>query len=212
LRQQAERLPEIERPIVLVGEPEELRDLMALRGEGELRFDAVVGRNALGSLVDKAAALRSLHELLRPGGILSLAETVVRQAQRLYELVDLQELGSDLSLRVREAEEQIYAVSDVALVSWLPADLQDVACMAGFEGVAVAAQSQETDMLVSPDTIERWFATEPVRERPSYAQHLLRSMTVEELAQVRALYERGLSGQTVCWRTQVAYLVGQKPA
>ena len=212
LRQQAERLPEIERPIVLVGEPEELRDLMALRGEGELRFDAIVGRNALGPLEDKAAVLRSLHKALRPGGVLSLAETVVRQAQRLYELVDLQELGSDLSLRVREAEEQIYTAPDVALVSWLPADLEEAAGTAGFEGVAVADQSQETDMLVSPDTIERWFATEPVGERPSYAQHLLRSMTVEELAQVRALYERELYGQTVRWRTQVAYLIGQQPA
>ena len=33
LRQQAERLPEIERPVVLVGEPDELRDLLTLRGE-----------------------------------------------------------------------------------------------------------------------------------------------------------------------------------
>ena len=84
--------------------------------------------------------------------------------------------------------------------------------MAGFEHVAIGEQGQETDILISADTIERWFATEPVHGRPSYAQHLLRSMTVEELAQVRALYERGLSGQTVRWRTPVVYLVGQKPA
>ncbi len=212
LRQQAERLPEIERPIVLVGDPDELRELLALRGEDELRFDAIVGRNALGPLPDKSATLRALHELLRPGATLSLAETVVKQAQRLYELVDLSQLGSDLSLRVREAEEQIYAAANVPLISWLPADLQDALESTGFENTGIGEQVREADLLVSADTVDRWFATESDRERPSYAQHLLRSLTVEELAQVESLYRRELSGQTIRWRTQIAFLTGQKAA
>ena len=210
LRQQAERLPEIERPIVLVGDPDELRDLLTLRGEEALRFDAVVGRNALGPLPDKAATLRLVGECLKAGGILSLAETVVKQAQRLYELVDLSTLGDDLSQRVREAEEQIYAAPDMPLVNWLPADLQGAVETAGFENAGIGEQAQEADVLVSPETIGHWFATEEYRERPSYAQHLLRNMTAEELAQVRALYEQQLAGQTVRWRTRVAFVVGQK--
>ena len=71
LRQQAARLPEVERPVVLAGEPGELADLLALRGEGELRFDAIAGRNALGALADPARlqeleqAHRAVVELLR---------------------------------------------------------------------------------------------------------------------------------------------------
>ena len=44
LRQQAERLPQLARPVVLVGSVEELADLLALRGEGGLRFHAHRGR------------------------------------------------------------------------------------------------------------------------------------------------------------------------
>ncbi len=212
LRQQAERLPEMERPTILVGAPDELGDLLALRGEELLRFDAVVGRNALGALPDKAASLRMVGEFLKPGGVLSLAETVVRRAQRLYNLVDLVALGDDLSARVREAEEQIYAAQDSPLVNWLPADLQAAAETAGFEDARVAEQVQETDVLISPTTIDQWFALGADRERPSYAQHLLRQIADEELAQVRALYERELAGQTVRWQTQIVFVVGQKPA
>jgi putative ATPase len=211
LRQQAERLPEIERPIVLVGDPDELRDLLSLRGEDGLRFDAVVGRNALGPLPDKAATLRLVGGCLKPGGILSLAETVVRQAQRLYELVDLSTLGEDLIQRVREAEEQIYAAPDLPLVNWLPADLQGALETVGFEDARIGEQVQEADVLVSPDTIGHWFATEGTSERPSYAQHLLCTITDEELVRVRALYEQQLGGQTVRWRTQIAFVVGRKP-
>ncbi|HBY94046.1 MAG TPA: AAA family ATPase, partial [Chloroflexi bacterium] len=79
LRQQATRLPELERPVVLVGE---LPDLPALVRAAQtvdspaaevLRFDVIVGRNALGRLPDKAAALRLLAGLLAPEGCLVLA-------------------------------------------------------------------------------------------------------------------------------------------
>ena len=153
-----------------------------------------------------------MGECLKPGGILSLAETVVKQAQRLYELVDLSELGDDLSQRVREAEEQIYAAPDMPLVNWLPADLKEAVEAAGYESAGSREQVQEADVLVSPETIGHWFATEEYRERPSYAQHLLRGMTAEELDRVRALYERQLAGQTTRWRTRVAFVVGQKAA
>jgi hypothetical protein len=111
---------------------------------------------------------------------------------------------------VREAEEQIYAAPDLPLVNWLPADLQGVLEEAGFENARVGEQVQEADVLVSPDTIGRWFETEGYRERPTYAQHLLGRITDEELVQVRGLYEQQLAGQAVRWRTRIAFVVGQK--
>jgi putative ATPase len=207
LRQQAEGLPELQRPVVLVGPPagsgqglEELPELLALRGEGALpgkaglRFDAIVGRNALGPLPDKAQALRLLANLLQPGGRLSLAETVVKQAQRLYDLVDLSSLDEDLRGRVVEAEEGIYAEAGDPLVNWTAGDLQRDMEAAGFEAVAVQEESEESETLISPAAIERWFAENPDRERPSFAQHLLDRITAEELAEVRALFQRQLAG------------------
>src|SRR5690606_16832135 len=45
LRQQAQRLPELQRPVILVGTPAELDYLLALRGEEDVRFDRVLARN-----------------------------------------------------------------------------------------------------------------------------------------------------------------------
>jgi putative ATPase len=211
LRQQAERLPELERPVVLVGDVGELPELLALRGEGDVRFDAVVGRNALGSVSDKVEALRLLVACLRPGGCLSLAETVVGQAQRLYDLVDLSPLGEDLGRRVVEAEEAIYADAGDPLVNWGTADLGSALEAAGLEEGDVQEEVEAMEMFVSPATLERWFAIDPDRERPSYAQHLLRQLTADELAEVEALFQRQLAGQTVAWHTQIAFVVGQRP-
>ena len=47
LREMAARLPEVERPVILQGVLAELSDLLALRGEADVRFDAIVGRGAL---------------------------------------------------------------------------------------------------------------------------------------------------------------------
>ena len=120
LREMAARLPEIERPVVLQGALAELPDLLALRGEADVRFDAIVGRGALSpgrfnhhrdteNTEKQSGNLRalcvSLVNLSRAGGCISLAEPVPRHTQRLYALVDLAELGDALAVKVREAEE-----------------------------------------------------------------------------------------------------------
>jgi putative ATPase len=207
LRQQAERLPELQRPVVLVGELGELGDLLALRGESDLRFDAIVGRDALGCLPDKAEVLCLLAGWLQPGGRLSLAETVAKQAQRLYTLVDLSSLGNDLRQRVMEAEEQIYADPGDPLVNWDLASLQTVLESIGFKEVMIQEEPQESEKLVSPEVVDRWFSTEVGRGRPSYAQHLLRRIAAEELALVKALFQRQIAGQAVSWRTSIAFVI-----
>jgi putative ATPase len=211
LRQQAERLPELQRPTVLIGGVGELPDLLALRDEDSLRFDAIVGRNTIGSLPDKAATLRLLVERLQPGGRLSLAEAVVQQAQRLYRLVDLSTLDGDLGQRLSEAEEQIYSAPDDPLLNWTAVDLKELVESAGFVDVSVQEEAQVSDLYLTAASLDRWFAPEGDGERLSYAQHLLKRFTANELVEVRALYERQLSNQTIPWQTRIAYVVGRRP-
>jgi putative ATPase len=210
LRQQAERLPEVERPTVLVGDLEELPDLLSLRDEAGLRFDAIVGRNALTRVADKEGALRLLAAWLCPGGRLSLAEIVTRQTQRLYDIVDLSPLDEDLCQRVTEAEEQIYADPQDPMVGWGMADLQSALERAGFQDVAIQEEAQEAEMFVGRANLDRWFDTEAQRDRLSYASHLLRRITADELAQVEALFCAQLAGQVVTWRTPVAFVTGRR--
>jgi putative ATPase len=209
LRQQSERLPELERPVVLVGDLEELADLLALRGEDSLRFDAIVGRNALVSLPGKERMLSLLGGWLQPKGCISLAETIIKHSQRLYDLLDLSPLGDDLRQRVAEAEEMIYSASDDPLVNWDASDLRAAFESAGLSGVALQEEVHETEMLVSPSALADWFSPGAARSRPSYAQHLLRRITTDELARVQVQFQRQLGGQIVSWRTRIAFVVGQ---
>ena len=78
LRQQAERLPELERPIVLQGDLDASPALIAEQGHGQVLFDLIVGRNSLTQYPDKAAAARTLYGLLQPSGALRLAEVLPR--------------------------------------------------------------------------------------------------------------------------------------
>ncbi|MFN2290641.1 MAG: AAA family ATPase [Anaerolineae bacterium] len=212
LRQQAERLPALQRPTVLVGEMEELPDLLKLRGENDLRFDAVVGRNAIGSSEDKVEALRLLSGWLRPDGRLSLVEAVVSKAQRLYDLVDRSSLDEDLQRRLIEAEEAIYADPGDALVNWTAADLESALIAAGYRDVVRHEEVQQGEMLISASSLDRWFGQESDQERPSYAARLRRTLSDQELKQVEELFRRQLTGQTVPWRSLNVYLLAGHPA
>jgi hypothetical protein len=152
--------------------------------------------------------LRLLASLLQPGGRLSLAETVVRRAQRLYDLMDLSTLDEDLRRRLVEAEEAIYGGDD-PLVDWQAADLARALEAAGFREVHFEEEVQAGEALISAATLDGWFATSREGERPSYAQHLLRRLLADELARVEALFRRQLAGQAVPWQTWVAFLTGR---
>jgi len=216
LRQQAARLSELERPIVLQGELDALPILIAQRGVGEAQqglavyFDLIVGRNGLTQHPDKPAAARLLADLLQPGGAISLAEIIPRRAQRLYELVDTASLGEELASALREAEEAIYAQPDDPMTHWDADDLRRAFVAAGFESVVVEVQEVIGENLITTDQVARWFS-ESSRSRPSYAQHLARRLPPQTIATLRTLFERQLAGKTCPWRSSSAFVLARKP-
>jgi putative ATPase len=210
LRQQAANLDSLARPVIMVGVLDELPDLIAAWGQGEIRFDAVIGRNALTQHLDKRAAAMLVASLLAEGGRLALAEVVPRHAQRLYRLVNLSELGAALGERLIAAEEAIYADPDDPMVSWDVADVQAAFQAAGLDAVAVQVESPTTQQHVSAEQLARWFDASADRRRPTYAQRLRQHLSSDELAQVQALFERQLRNQAVSWTSQVVYLSAYK--
>ena len=243
LREMAARLSEVERPIILQGSLAELPDLLALRGEADVRFDAILGRGVLArrgdwksqrplrsrpsSAVPQSAeadfaevgaisiasrlltTARFLAALLRPGGIISLAEPAPRHTQRLYALLDLADLGDVLAAKVRVAEEAIYADPDDPLVAWAEDDLRAAFLAANLTGVMVEGVESIAEARISPALLDRWFSPAPSGERLSYAQRLAARLNGDELAVVEALYRRKLTGAAVGWRSVTAYAVGR---
>jgi len=225
LREMAERLPEIERPVVLQGTLAELADLLALRGEGNVRFDAIVGRGGLTAQLRRGDAphpaqdraqdvaltgsVQLLAALLRANGVLSLAEPVLRRGQRLYALVDLTELGPDLAARAQDAEEAIYADPQDLQLSWDEGALRSAFLAAGLANVKVEAVETVAEVRISPAMLDRWFAPAAAGERPSYVRRLAVRLQPDELAAVEALYRRKLTGSVVGWRSVTAFATGR---
>jgi len=207
VRQQAARLPALQRPRLLVGGVGELPALLKACGDGAVRFDAVVGRNVLSGQADKGGLCAVLHACLRDTGRLCLAEVVPRRAQRLSALVDLAPLGNELAARLRGAENAVYEADDDPLVNWDAADLEAVLRAAGFElRTPLCVETQDEERRITAETLARWFDVQAANRRPSYVQYLLTCLDADEVARVEACYRRQLGDQIVRWRTAWTYV------
>ncbi len=212
LRQQARHLDNLAQPVILEGKAEALPALIAAQGQGEVRFDVAIGRNALARRDDWLSAARALAEVLRPGGRLVLAEAVPRHGQRLYRLVDLAPLGEELGARVAAAEEAIYADPADPLVRWQEADLAAACQAAGFEQVRVESDRYTGEQRITGDHLARWFGpARPGGTRLTYAERLAAQLAPEEVAAVRELYRRELQDRVVAWASTIAYLTAVRP-
>jgi hypothetical protein len=190
----------LDAPTVLAGSIGELPTLLALRGEGEVRFDAVVGRGALAALpaAEWAKALAVARSLLAEGGRLSLAETVLRASPRPSSL--LGPLGDEaLAERLAAAEER--AVAALAGPAADGADLAEAAALAGFAEVQLALVELPGSLTVTEGLLGRWLDGGP------YAAALATALDPDEIAALRARF-RALLGESHDWPTTVAFLTG----
>jgi len=208
LQQQAERLPEVERPRVLVGSLRHLQELFQAHGAPEVRFEAAVGRNVLTRCMNKTAALASVRACLRQTGRLSLVEVVPRRAQRLSALVDLSELGADLAARLQAAEEAMYHDANNPLVNWDLPEFEAALRTAGFQLLRqLRYETQDEERQITTAYLTRWFTVSAAATHPSYASRLRTHLSAEELPHVAACFRRQLLEQIVPWRTTLVYVV-----
>lgn len=203
LRQQASRLPELERPQILVGTLVELADILTWRGETDLRFELILGRNLL-PLSNGETNLSQLEEQfvhwLAPSGRTILAQVIPRWGQRLYRLIDWAGVPASLYAQVVAAEEEIYTDPTDRLVNWeLPAQL------AGW-------QIEQTEIVeerrISPEMLDRWFGEgKQAGERLSYRQRLKNAgITPADLTFLATLYRTQLTQHSIQWHSTVGYL------
>jgi putative ATPase len=201
----AARLGEVEGPTVIQGTLEELGTLLALRAEADVRFEAIVGRNALGGLADPAQAVDTLVPLLAPGGRLSLAETLTRQAPRPSSLLAPAGLSEPARQRLRQAEAEATAADprqslDIeAIRAWFrPGDWASLA----IEAVNVPGTLVVTDALVA-----HWFGP-----AAAYAAALAAHLAAEEIERVRLAVAAHVGREPVPWPTVTAYATARRPA
>jgi putative ATPase len=211
LSEQAAALPDLRRPSVITGHLADLPQLLPSRPGEELRFDLVVGRNVLLRLPDRATALAGIAALLAPDGRLVLAESIPRHTQRLHALLPADALPPGLTARLVAAEDALYADPADPMVNWDVADLTGWLESQGL--LARAAQEQEATLqvTVTPALLNRWFADSPPDSRPSYAQHLLRLLSPDDLQTVSAAFRTHLTGKPVPWRSRSVVIAADRP-
>ena len=257
LREQAESLPRLHRPVVVAARLEDLLDTITAEhsrqaragldtasadiglestsatvsaGGVALRFDAVLGRGVLERLTaelrarergesadadDHTRTLDSLTSLLgqvgallADEGVLVLAEPSFRATQRLYDLVDLEQLrdAGDLARRLISAEDRIYQAVDAIDGDHLVA----AAGRAGLTAVRLTTRELTSRETLAPATVARWFEAGD-GNRPSYADHLLRSLSPGEVDRIRSVYFEQLAGATVKWTTTYSLITASAP-
>jgi putative ATPase len=211
IEEQAKALPELRRPILLTGTLRELPSLLREAPGQEVRFELIVGRNALLRQAERRQALACVAGLLAAGGALVLAESIPRHTQRLHQLLAADALPTGLLAGLTQAEEAIYAQEQDPMVNWDTADLVSWLEEAGLR----VRNSQELDatlqVMVTPAMLDRWLTDSPSGDRPSYAQHLLRCLPPADVDRIAAAFRACLTGRTVPWRSRAVVIAACRP-
>ncbi len=207
LRQRADTLPQLRRPTVFNSPMDKLATALDEHA-AQVRFDAIVGRNALVDQPDKAPVLEVLAERLLPGGRLVVLETLPKATQRLYGLV--QEVDPELLERWRQAEEAIYTNQSDPLLGWDLPDLLEAAQGTGLE-VTHEPLSWTHKRRVTRGQLDHWFPRAAGTGRPSYAQRLLEKTNPEDVSAIEAIMRKQLTDEIVQWGSAAVLLTLEKP-
>ena len=204
IQETATHLAVIERPVVVTGSIDDLEHLVRDR-DAAVRFDAIVGRNAIGASDSKDGVVATLAFLAADAAWVSLVEAVPRHSQRLHELVDLSALGGELGKRVVEAEEAIYGDPRNALVNWEAEDLAESFKTAGFTSIQLQSESLHSNRRITQQQLGHWFNPGGDKSH-TFAYHLQRQLSADEVHRVKNLFEAQLTDRSVSWSATHTYI------
>ncbi len=204
LAAQAGLLPSTEGPQILVAGIAELAQAMARHGHAEVRFDAVIGRNALGGLpsTEWGSALRAVYEWMAPDGRLSLAESVAKHGTRPSTLL-VSGVPEGLRERLALAEER--AVAEDPRFAWDVDDLASAVASAGFLGIETHRETETTDVRLGRHVMARWLEGDG-----PLARELARLLSAAEREELQALLAERLDRDPVGWTTVTVYLTAHR--
>lgn len=205
ISQQAAMLPELLQPTILTTNLKELHQILT-KYHPDIRFDCIIGRNALMSETNKKKIVQELLPWLSNSGIMILGETVPQQNQRLYSLLEPTWLSDPQYSKLKQAEEAIYQDKTNPMVNWDSNSLKhDLAAIV--DSVQTNLENSSHTMLITPKLIENWFSLTPkTQELRNYRSHLEQVLSVAETNSIKAIFEKYLCHRTVAWSSTTMYL------
>ena len=150
---------------------------------------------------DKLACIQQLENLLQPHGRIALYESIPKHTQRIYQLIDLpNEFGDRWIL----AEEAIYANPDDPMTNCDIDDLRSAFEKVGLK-VDIEIERITTPMQISTALLNRWFSKS--QTKPSYASHLAKFLTDNDIGIAQQLLTNKLLNKTVDWASSAAIII-----
>jgi putative ATPase len=163
LQQQAQSLPELRRPVIIVAAfTEVVTQLQHKTSPVSLKFELILGRNLCLADTLPPEVLGDILGLLQPQGKALFAESLPRAGQRIYQLLSADLVGKTLYRRWQKAEDAIYTDTPSPRLAAQPQTLQQ-----RFAALGVAAKldlhTQTTERLMTPNLLQRWFSPDPAK-------------------------------------------------
>ncbi|WP_026102957.1 AAA family ATPase [Pseudanabaena sp. PCC 6802] len=209
LRDRASALPELTRPRIFTAAIAELPNTLAKLATG-IRFDRIVGHNALMREADKSGAIAILAKFLLPEGAISLHEAIPLHTQRIYRLLETNSIEVNLKPKLYdrwvEAEEAIYQQASDPMLNWDAGDLERGFTENGLS-VQMEVETNIAPMYVTPDLIDRWFGTSETK--PTYSDRLRHKLSHADVKSIRDLLALNLMRKSVPWQSTSAFAIAK---
>lgn len=210
LQQQTQKLSELERPTVMIGDLDELDYLLELRNEGNIHFDRIIGRNVFTNDGSNCAAnIQGLAQKLSEDGLFCFTQIIPKYTQRLYKLAQW-ENHQKLGQKVAQAEETIYQNTADALVNWDEIDFKQAFQETG-DIIHFSIEKSTEDRHISSEQLDRWFdSNKQLNNRASYYDRLRQGgLSTGEIEQVYSLYQRSLLSQPIPWSVTTIFVAAK---
>lgn len=209
LREQSQRLDELQRPrVVLVPPGAPLAQLGGWHDaiealEPGLHFDRIIGRNILTQQPDRVLSCKQWLRWLRPEGQLHLVEPLPEKAQRITKLLQPEWLPEGAFAQLLEAEDD--AVTQMAQDGTVLSEeqLHTLADTLGCT-LSLSHHTEQSEVLLTPTLIQRWVS--PGQGKPSFRDRVSGAFSGLQWKAIEQVFLQRLSQQVVPWNTAHVYL------
>jgi putative ATPase len=171
-----------------------------------VRFNVIVGRNALSYEADKASCIKKIAALTANGGCVVLAETVHALGQRLSPLLSQGSMPTGFNERFSAVEDSLFSDGADPLVNWDPLRLKQQ-CMVDFN-CAFQVKTEITSSLrrITPDDIEYWFRKTEKGLKKSLGSRIADEFGQKDEDTIKKLLLNQLANRDLPWKTVTAFM------
>jgi len=163
-----------------------------------------VMRSVLVHILDKQAVFKEIHRILKPQGVFSAFEPVIRSNTRCWELVS-EEMLSDYNDFKKAEDECLTSMSD-PLTNFDENTLAQDLDSAGFSDGIIDRQVVESNYIVQKDMVKNWLTTPPSPGTKTMKEKFLMYFEEPKVDQYICELQSALENKSVCIKSNVLYI------